>query len=117
MEWIGCKDKLPETSQCVIVCNAKHNIVFVGKRIAKQGEYNFEDATGNMQLLATHWMPIPQMPEEKLKSCPFCGFVGVYFGTLKDGHRVECSHCGCRTKGFNTKYEAGKQWNKRRDNG
>lgn len=116
-EWIDCTNTMPSKEEYVIVCNAKQNTIFIGKKSTKYKGYSFEDVTGSLHMSATHWMPLPKLPEEQLKSCPFCGFVGVYFGTLNDGHWVKCSHCGCRTKEFNTKYEAGKQWNKRCNNG
>lgn len=117
MKWIECKDLMPTTDEYVIVCNANESLVFIGKRTAKHVGHNFEDVSGNITITATHWMPIPEMPKQQLKPCPFCGFTAIYTGYLSDGHWVECTHCRCRTRGFDTKYEAGKQWNKRCDNG
>lgn len=117
MEWIKVTDKMPKENEYVLVCNANMKLIFIGKQSSKYSGFSFEDTTETQHCEATHWMPLPKQPEEQLKPCPFCGFVSVYSGFFNDGHWVECSHCGCRTRGFDTKYEAGKQWNKRCNNG
>lgn len=117
MGWINCEDVMPTKGEYVIVCNVYLNLIFIGRRSTKYDGFAFEDTFGSYNHTATHWMPLPKLPIEPLKPCPFCGFVAVNDNNLNDGFRVKCSHCDASTKFWATQCEAAKAWNKRCDNG
>jgi len=48
-----------------------------------------------------------------LKYCPFCGNEPNYFMLVRQW-KVFCEDCGIRTQGFDTKKQAFKAWNKRK---
>lgn len=71
-EWISVKDGLPSQDELVLYCNSKKPKIeiykiFVGKYLG--GSYsddvyaflNIEKGIGNG---ATHWMPLPEPPNE-----------------------------------------------------
>jgi hypothetical protein len=68
MEWISVKDGLPKVDTKVIVWNTEYpDIEFM-----KMGYYDPSSGTKTgwrcgeyMDLHVTHWMPLPQPPEEK----------------------------------------------------
>jgi len=54
----------------------------------------------------------------ELKPCPFCGSksitVYIYKGSLLPLFSAECEECGCLLSGFDTKENAIKAWNRRK---
>ena len=67
-EWISVKDRLPETGGYV-VCIAKRNpfsrFMPMVARIEKNGWVN--PMTEQYISEVTHWMPLPEPPEEEMK--------------------------------------------------
>ena len=58
-EWISVKDRLPDTCVCVLVHYDDGNMLV--DEIGSDGEWIDEDFNcGNI----THWMPLPEPPEE-----------------------------------------------------
>lgn len=64
MEWIKCKDKLPE--KLVDVLTYDVGVCRVGHVIAKQDEgmtTKFRSMDSNSTFYPTHWMPLPEPPK------------------------------------------------------
>ena len=59
-KWISVKDKLPDTYVCVLVHYDDGNMLV--DAVGSNGEWMDEDfRCGNI----THWMPLPESPEEE----------------------------------------------------
>lgn len=71
-EWISVKDKLPENNVTVLAYCEKTKKYFIGNAIYRcfsDGVYwRHEGARGAMYTVTskvTHWMPLPEPPEEE----------------------------------------------------
>ena len=79
MKWISVKDRLPEYLNDVFICNAHHNPTFnyytVGFYIPYSSRWGVstemlriikydENLTIELDREVTHWMPLPEPPEE-----------------------------------------------------
>ena len=71
MTWIKCSSRMPEDDDSVLVYSRKFetfSIAFhMGKnRVMKEGWYVIEENgyAGNIRHV-THWMPLPEPPEEE----------------------------------------------------
>jgi hypothetical protein len=77
MEWISCKDQLPELTQkdsnyfesktCIVCIRGKyHDVAKWTKAIEGGEEYTgwFDEAIGEPVEEVTHWMPLPSPPKE-----------------------------------------------------
>lgn len=66
--------------------------------------------------------PLPTVPKQLLKPCPFCGGKAVTFYRDQPTHDskvygVTCMSCSARVFGYSLKEAAAKAWNRRADNG
>lgn len=67
-QWISVKDQLPEDNLEVLFFSQEYDGCFVGYKAA-EGSYVDPESNGlsvsNIQKYYTHWMPLPETPEEK----------------------------------------------------
>ena len=70
--WISVKDKLPENNVTVLAYCEKTKKYFIGNRsccyFSKEAYWRHEGARGAMYTVTskvTHWMPLPEPPEEE----------------------------------------------------
>lgn len=67
-EWIGVKDKLPETHEAVLLhgrsCNCVAYLDTYGEWVPEGVESSYDMARVVLQIgHPTHWMPLPQPPK------------------------------------------------------
>ena len=68
-EWISVDDRLPDYFTSVLVWCPGNKCIYAAYRNARQEWYTFDDTiAGHVVVnMVTHWMPMPQPPEEGLK--------------------------------------------------
>lgn len=60
---------------------------------------------------------MPNIPEDELLPCPFCGGRATYerMGSARHSCIIECGHCGCSMETGEI-WSCGEQWNTRHPN-
>lgn len=70
MEWISIKDKLPEVRQLTSgIITSDRLLIFVDGDISVgyyNGSYWNDEGNDWNYVKVTHWMPLPEPPEEKI---------------------------------------------------
>lgn len=61
--WISVKDRLPQASKLVLVCEAAYGSIYIAYRLPDSEEF-IHVMSGHPLYCATHWMPLPKPPEE-----------------------------------------------------
>lgn len=117
--WISVNDKLP--AQHVDVLTITKSKVIDKTSLEHSKFFRYNPHWTNREYITeiedvTHWMPLPEAPEEFLARCPACGKtpdVGNFFGS--EAYNVVCGSSDCtiyiRTKNQATKNEAIEAWN------
>jgi hypothetical protein len=69
-QWISVKDRLPEQSGYVLTCYGDYHIINVFSYSKKHRAFNAHDClpTAENNVDVTHWMPLPEPPEEVAKA-------------------------------------------------
>ena len=64
-EWISVKDRLPETHENVLFCEDGNVRIgyYLGATYSKRVA-TFRDLRSAFSFCGTHWMPLPEPPEE-----------------------------------------------------
>ena len=70
-EWISVDDRLPDYFTSVLVWCPGNKCIYAAYRNARQEWYTFDDTiAGHVVVnMVTHWMLLPEPPEEALKGC------------------------------------------------
>lgn len=64
--WISVEDRLPEKSGDVLVCSRGYCLpVPYSQRWKAFNASDYDDGTKHALNSVTHWMPLPEMPEEE----------------------------------------------------
>lgn len=71
-EWVSVKDKLPKNNQRVLAFESKRNEVYLMEfiEIPDERKYDFcfeEYGTSDRRDVWTHWMPLPEPPNNETK--------------------------------------------------
>ena len=61
-EWISVKDRLPEASKLVLVCEVAYGSIYIAYRLPDSKKF-IHVMSGHSLDCATHWMPLPQPPK------------------------------------------------------
>lgn len=107
-EWVSVLDRLPEQDHVLV--STRYGIREANKYVFKSDQFKY--------LNITHWMPLPEPPQEaevsELSPCPFCG------GKAKigdGGHSGKCWVVWCPNCDIEfvlgTKEKAIETWNRR----
>lgn len=64
MKWIKCRDRLPEHLQVVDIYNAYDGRVTDVQFIGYEGNEEWVSQYMRWHGFVTHWMPLPQLPQE-----------------------------------------------------
>jgi hypothetical protein len=69
-EWISVEDRLPEQSGYVLTCYGDYHTINVFSYSKKHRAFNAHDClpTAENNVDVTHWMPLPEPPEEVAKA-------------------------------------------------
>ena len=70
MKWISVEDRLPEQSGYVLTCYGDYHTINVFSYSKKHRAFNAHDClpTAENNVDVTHWMPLPEPPEEVAKA-------------------------------------------------
>lgn len=71
-EWIKCEDRLPKDYEYIIM--TYNNLVLTGWFLENRFYYFDEFGNSEEQEGITHWMPLPNPPQEDKE--PYCNFCG-----------------------------------------
>ena len=66
-QWISVKDRLPEEDEKCIFFASGNNAAYIGQYVyaGRDGAVKFKkrDGRGTVLYTASHWMPLPELPE------------------------------------------------------
>ncbi len=63
-EWIPCSERMPDEGEYVLVYTDVLKCIYIGTKSNKPDSHVFISANHGYRLNCTHWMPLPEPPEQ-----------------------------------------------------